>query len=91
MAQLPPSKRFPDAERADDLGLVCVGGQLDSRWLLDAYRHGLFPWPLIDGIDQPQWWSPNPRAIFELDDFHVSRRLTQTIRSGKFQATSDRD
>src|SRR5262249_31890409 len=35
------------------------------------------------------WWSPDPRAIFELDGFHVSRRLARTIRSGRFQVTID--
>ncbi len=35
------------------------------------------------------WWSPNPRAILELDEFHVSRRLERTIRSGKFRVTFD--
>ena len=35
------------------------------------------------------WWSPDPRAIFELNDFHVSRRLERTIRSGKFRVTFD--
>jgi leucyl/phenylalanyl-tRNA--protein transferase len=51
----------------------------------------LFPWPLIEGIDEPQWWSPDPRAVFELGSFHISRRLAQTLRSGKFTVTSDRD
>ncbi len=35
------------------------------------------------------WWSPDPRAIFELDNFHVSRRLERTIRSGKFRVAFD--
>ena len=87
----PTSQRFPSAETADEFGLVCVGGELTPPWLLDAYRHGLFPWPLIHGVDEPQWWSPDPRAIFELDGFHISRRLLQTLRSGKFTVTSDRD
>jgi len=91
MAFLPKSRRFPPAESADQYGLVAIGGQLSPDWLLDAYRHGLFPWPLIEDIDEPQWWSPDPRAIFELDSFHMSRRLAQTIRSGKFTLTSDRD
>jgi leucyl/phenylalanyl-tRNA--protein transferase len=51
----------------------------------------MFPWPLIHGIAAPQWWSPDPRAIFVLDGFHVSRSLARTIRSGKFAVTSDRD
>jgi leucyl/phenylalanyl-tRNA--protein transferase len=37
------------------------------------------------------WWSPERRAIFELDAFHISRRLARTLRSGPFKVTSDRD
>jgi leucyl/phenylalanyl-tRNA---protein transferase len=88
---LTPSRFFPPAETADEFGLVCIGGELSPEWLLDAYRHGLFPWPLIERIAEPQWWSPDPRAIFELDRFHISRRLAQTLRSGKFTVTCDRD
>ncbi len=85
------SSRFPNPERADSHGLVYLGGTLEPDWLLDAYRHGIFPWPLIPGIRQVQWWSPDPRAIFELNQFHVSRRLARTCRAGKFAVTSDRD
>jgi leucyl/phenylalanyl-tRNA--protein transferase len=88
---LPPSRFFPAAASADEFGLVCIGGELTPEWLLDAYQHGLFPWPLIDRIAEPQWWSPDPRAIFEFEQFHRSRRLIQTIRSGKFTVTSDRN
>jgi leucyl/phenylalanyl-tRNA--protein transferase len=91
MSSLSPSRYFPAAETADEHGLVCIGGGLSSEWLLDAYQHGLFPWPLIPGVELPQWWSPDPRAIFELDGLHVSRRLRQTLRSGKFAVTLDRD
>jgi leucyl/phenylalanyl-tRNA--protein transferase len=42
--------------------------------------------------DEPiAWWSPDPRAIFELEGFHITRRLERTIRSGKFRVTCDRD
>ena len=34
---------------------------------------------------------PDPRAIFDLDRFHVPRRLAQTCRSGKFRVTFDAD
>jgi len=91
MSALPKSRRFPPAETADEFGLVAIGGELSPDWLLDAYRHGLFPWPLIEGVDDPQWWSPDPRAVFELDSFHISRRLAQTLRSAKFTVTGDGD
>jgi leucyl/phenylalanyl-tRNA--protein transferase len=90
MPTLPPSKFFPPAEAADANGLVGYGGELSPEWLLDAYRHGIFPWPMW-GEDGPLgWWSLNPRAIFEMGSLYVSRRLGRTIRSGKFSATCDR-
>jgi leucyl/phenylalanyl-tRNA--protein transferase len=76
-------------ELADDDGLVAVGGDLRPERLLDAYRLGVFPW--FDETMPILWWSPDPRAIFELDGFHVSRRLRRTIRSGRFTLTIDRD
>src|ERR1700689_4051907 len=83
--------RFPPPNLAEPVGLVMIGGTPGPEWLLDAYRHGIFPWPIIRGCREVQWWSPNPRAIFELDGFHVSRRLQRTCDSGRFEVTSDRD
>jgi leucyl/phenylalanyl-tRNA--protein transferase len=37
------------------------------------------------------WFSPDPRAIIDFADFHVSRRLRDTLRSGKFEIAFDRD
>ena len=91
MSESARSTRFPPAESAGVEGLVCVGGSLEPEWLLDAYRHGIFPWPVVRGFKKMQWWSPDPRAIFELDGFRCSRRLARTCRSGQFTVTSDRD
>lgn len=65
-----------------------MGGDLGPERLLEAYRRGIFPW--YDETLPVCWWSPDPRAIFELDHFHVSRRLQRTCRSGRFQVTADR-
>jgi leucyl/phenylalanyl-tRNA--protein transferase len=75
-------------ERADANGLVDIGGDLRPERLLDAYCHGIFPW--YDADLPICWWSPDPRAIFELDGFHVSRRLRRTIRSDRFTLTINR-
>jgi leucyl/phenylalanyl-tRNA--protein transferase len=80
---------FPAAETAGRHGLLAVGGQLDLEWLLDAYSHGIFPWPLADG--ELAWFSPDPRAVIEFDRFHVSRRLKRTCGGDRFTATCDRD
>src|SRR6516164_2043491 len=74
---------------ANDQGLVAVGGDLQPERLLLAYRRGIFPW--YDQADPICWWSPDPRAIFELEGLHVSRRLRRTIRSGRFEVTINRD
>jgi len=82
-------KYFPPPESTDEEGFLGVGGRLTVDWLLDAYRHGIFPWPLPDGT--LAWFSPDPRAVIEFERFHVPRRLRDTIRSGKFTVSFDRD
>ena len=76
---------FLNPEFADAMGLVGMGGDLNPRRLLQAYRRGIFPW--YDEDYPVCWWSPDPRAIFELDGFHVSRRLRRTMRSDRFTIT----
>jgi|SRR4051812_36909617 leucyl/phenylalanyl-tRNA--protein transferase len=78
--------RFPDPRLADEEGLVAVGGDLSFERLRLAYRSGIFPWT----VDPITWWSPEPRAIFELNELHVSRSLRRTIRQGVFQFSIDR-
>ena len=77
---------FPSPRLADAEGLVAVGGDLSVPQLLLAYRSGIFPWT----VDPITWWSPEPRAIFELDGFHVSQSLARVIRKGVFRTTNDR-
>ncbi|MCG8450445.1 MAG: leucyl/phenylalanyl-tRNA--protein transferase [Pirellulales bacterium] len=79
---------FPSPSEASPDGLVAVGGDLGPKRLLDAYRHGIFPWPMHEE-DPMLWWSPDPRAILPLDGLQISSRLQRTLRSGKFQATCD--
>jgi len=76
---------FPDPKRASREGFVAVGGDLTVPRLLLAYKSGIFPW-----TDDPiTWWSPDPRAIFELDEIHVSRSLRHVLKRGIFQVTFD--
>ena len=86
VALLDQRLRFPDPRTADAEGLVAVGGDLSVRRLLLAYRSGIFPWT----VGPVSWWSPDPRAVFELDGFHVSRSLAKVIRRGVFKVTRDR-
>lgn len=81
---------FPAPDHSGPEGLVGIGGSLEPEWLLDAYRHGIFPWP--DGDYEPLlWWSPDPRAVIELGQLHVSRRLRRTLSADRFRVSFDED
>ena len=80
---LGPSSPFPDPNQADAQGLVAVGGDLSPARLMSAYRSGLFPW----SVNPVTWWSPDPRGIFELHNFHVPRSLARVIERGTFSVT----
>lgn len=68
-------------------GLVAVGGELTVDGVLAAYRKGIFPW--YNEGSPVLWWSPDPRAVFDLDGPLVSRRLARTYRGGGFNFTFD--
>jgi leucyl/phenylalanyl-tRNA--protein transferase len=78
--------RFPDPRFAEGEGLVAIGGDLSTPRLLLAYRSGIFPWT----VDPLTWWSPDPRAIFELEKIHVPRSLAKFMRKRPFEVTRDR-
>jgi leucyl/phenylalanyl-tRNA---protein transferase len=77
--------RFPDPRTADGKGLVAIGGDLSAARLRLGYRRGMFPWT----VNPVTWWSPDPRAIFELEQFHVPHRLAKFIRKQPFEITRD--
>lgn len=81
---------FPDPNLAEEDGLLCIGGRLDVPTLVDAYSHGIFPWPSSDRGPVP-WFAPPARGIIEFDAFHVPRRLAQFIRNMKWTATVNKD
>src|SRR5207249_3923623 len=81
--------RFPaDPERADEDGLVAVGGELEPELIVAAYRAGIFPWssrPMVT------WWSPDPRAVFDLDAFREHPSVRRSVRRGGWRFTIDQD
>jgi leucyl/phenylalanyl-tRNA--protein transferase len=82
----PDSLSFPDHRAANREGLLALGGDLSVPRLLLAYRSGIFPW-----TDDPlTWWSPDPRAIFDIETFRPPRRLAARIRQQPFEITVDR-
>lgn len=54
--------------------------------LVAAYMQGIFP---MDVEGTLHWFSPDPRAIIELDEFKISRSLGQVYRSGRYEIRID--
>ena len=77
---------FPDPEPAEPEGLIALGGDLSVSRLLSSYRSGIFPW----SVHPVTWWSPDPRAIIEMDGLHISRSLARVLRQGSFTVTRNR-
>ncbi len=80
---------FPPIERAlrEPNGLLAIGADLTPARLLDAYRHGIFPW--FNANDPILWWSPDPRMVLFPGEFKISRSLRKTLRRHAFEARAD--
>ena len=84
-----PEAPFPPADQALDHpeGLLAVGGDLSPVRLLNAYRHGIFPW---SSEGQPLlWWSPDPRVVFRTGGVHLSRRFRRGLARSTWVVRAD--
>jgi leucyl/phenylalanyl-tRNA---protein transferase len=86
-----PPDYFPPVSQAltEPAGLLAGGGDLSPERLTAAYRRGIFPW-----FSQGQpvlWWSPDPREVLFPAEFHLSRSLARTLRSGRLTTTWNQD
>jgi leucyl/phenylalanyl-tRNA---protein transferase len=86
---LRPGDPFPAVERSlsSPSGLLAAGGDLSLERLLDAYRHGIFPWyserqPIL-------WWSPDPRMVLWCEELKVARSLAKSVRNKGYELRID--
>lgn len=95
-----PTRTFFRARaRCVGVGDLFVGGlslnspsvveELEPQFLLGAYAVGTFP--MSDPLGRIGFYDPDPRGIFDLDEFHVPGTLRQAYRRGKFRIEIDRD
>lgn len=84
-----PAAPFPPAGRAlrEPNGLLAMGGDLTPERLLNAYRHGIFPW--YSAGEPILWWCPDPRVVFDTDAFALPSRLRRRLRSSTWQVRAD--
>jgi len=84
---LTPDTMFPPLVQAleEPNGLIAIGGDLSSQRLLQAYRHGIFPW--FGEGDPLMWWSPDPRMVLFPSELRVSKSLNKTLNKQTFTTT----
>jgi len=89
LAWIGPDDPFPPVARAlkDPNGLLAAGGDLSQERLLDAYRHGIFPW--FSRGEAILWWSPDPRMVLYTDELKISRSLGKNLRNKGYRVTVD--
>lgn len=68
--------------------IVAIGGSIDPQVLIQAYRRGVFPWP-VEGLPL-LWFCPAERGVLDFDDLHVPRSLARARRQTTLAFTIDR-
>ena len=80
---------FPDVSAAlsEPNGLLMAGGSLSEKRLVNAYCGGIFPW--YEEGEPILWWSPDPRCILLPEKIKISRSLTKTLKSDRYEVTEN--
>ncbi len=68
-------------------GLLAAAGGLSPARLLEAYRHGIFPW--FNPGEPVLWWSPDPRLVLIPGEFKLSRSLAKVLRNASYEVRTD--
>jgi leucyl/phenylalanyl-tRNA---protein transferase len=68
--------------------LLNASTMIDPDLLLQGYRLGVFPMAMND--DSIEWFSPDPRAVLPLENFHVPHSLCRLARRKPFEITIDK-
>jgi leucyl/phenylalanyl-tRNA--protein transferase len=80
---------FPPVSKAlaSPNGLLCAGGDLSPKRIVEAYSRGIFPW-FSEG-DPILWWSPDPRMVLFPEELRVSRSLRKAVARGTYEVRVD--
>lgn len=58
-----------------------------TELLLEGYRRGIFPMAMDDG--EIAWFSPDPRAVIPIEEFHIPHGLARALRKKSFEVRFD--
>jgi leucyl/phenylalanyl-tRNA--protein transferase len=79
------ARRFSEPKPGQDV--VAVSRSLNAALVLQAYRQGIFPWPVRQGL--VPWASPDPRAVFPLEEPRPWPRTVKRAFRPEFRVSFD--
>lgn len=82
---------FPAPQSADENGIVAVSRSMNCAMLIDAYSHGIFPWPFGEGEEYIPWCAPLERGVIMLDEFHIPHGVKRDMKKCEFSFAVDRN
>ena len=85
MHKLSSEHIFPSALSANNDGVVAIGGDLDPKRILKAYKQGIFPW--FESDDYLVWWSPDPRMVLFPEKLRISKSTKKVLKDANFKVT----
>lgn len=82
---LPKLVHFPNPLRVPgDRPFIWSNG-ISVDLLLEAYAHGIFPWP--GGEGPIGWHSPDPRGVLVFKDFHIPKSFVKEMKKVSYRCT----
>jgi|HubBroStandDraft_6_1064221.scaffolds.fasta_scaffold908324_1 leucyl/phenylalanyl-tRNA--protein transferase len=79
--------KMPLGHKADENGIVAIGGKLSAKRLIEAYSLGIFPWPYPDL--PVLWFCPDPRFVLSPKSLRVNQSLKKALKNSNFLIKAD--
>ena len=76
---------FPNPRKANEDGILAIGGDLSPDRLMLAYNQGIFPW--FNEDDPIVWWSPKSRMVLFPEELKISKSMKQLLRKENYKVT----
>lgn len=74
---------FPNPLQSEKDGFLCWSDSIHVNMLVDAYLHGIFPWPQTE--KEILWFSPKQRGVLDFYEYHQSKSYLKFKRKNRSQ------
>ncbi len=65
--------------------MLAVSEEISTSMVYSGYCKGIFPWPIDE--DYIYWFSPNPRAVLDFENFRIPKTIKRELKKCNFKFT----